>query len=98
MIATPDPAGLGIFVAAALVLLLTPGPAVVYIVARSLDGLSALLTASASAFTAVKYLDAAYLVYLGLRRFLERAPVPDAAPPAARRLRRAFIDGVVVAP
>jgi len=37
MIPTPDLAGLGLFVLAALVLLLTPGPAVLYIVARSID-------------------------------------------------------------
>ena len=33
----PDPSRLGLFVAAALVLLLTPGPAVLYIVTRALD-------------------------------------------------------------
>ena len=37
MIALPDLASLGLFVAAALVLLITPGPAVLYIVARSID-------------------------------------------------------------
>ena len=37
IIVMPDPASLGIFVAAALVLLLTPGPAVLYIVTRSVD-------------------------------------------------------------
>jgi threonine/homoserine/homoserine lactone efflux protein len=37
MILTPDLASLAVFVAAALVLLLTPGPAVLYIVARSID-------------------------------------------------------------
>jgi threonine/homoserine/homoserine lactone efflux protein len=37
MIPLPDPAGLGAFVLTALVLLLTPGPAVLYIVARSID-------------------------------------------------------------
>jgi len=36
-VALPDPSSLGLFVAAALVLLLTPGPAVLYIVTRSLD-------------------------------------------------------------
>jgi threonine/homoserine/homoserine lactone efflux protein len=36
-VALPDPASFGLFVVAALVLLLTPGPAVLYIVTRSLD-------------------------------------------------------------
>ncbi len=75
----PDVSILGLFVAAALVLLLTPGPAVLYIVTRSIDqgrqaglvsmlgvhvgtlvhvlgasaGLSALLMASATLFSAV---------------------------------------------
>ncbi len=122
MIPTPDLASLGIFVVAALVLLLTPGPAVLYIVARSIDqgrraglvsmlgvhagtlvhiaaaaaGLSALLAASATAFSAVKYLGAAYLVYLGVRRILEPAAVEGAGSLRERRLRRAFLDGVVV--
>jgi threonine/homoserine/homoserine lactone efflux protein len=37
MVVIPDLASLAVFVAAALVLLLTPGPAVLYIVARSID-------------------------------------------------------------
>jgi threonine/homoserine/homoserine lactone efflux protein len=122
MIALPDASSLGLFVVAALVLLLTPGPAVLYIVTRSIDGgrraglvsmlgvhvgtlvhvaaaaigLSAVLVASATAFTVVKWLGAAYLVYLGVRRILDRtAPVAaEAARP--RPLRRAFVDGVVV--
>jgi len=122
MIPTPDLASLGIFVVAALVLLLTPGLAVLYIVARSIDqgrragvvsllgvhagtlvhiaaaaaGVSALLAASATAFSAVKYLGAAYLVYLGVRRILERAPAVGDGPARERRLRRAFLDGAVV--
>jgi threonine/homoserine/homoserine lactone efflux protein len=122
MIVLPDWSSLGLFAAAALVLLLTPGPAVLYIVTRSIEqgrraglvsvlgvhvgtlahvaaataGLSALLAASATAFGVVKYLGAGYLVYLGARRLLDR---PAATKPGARRvcrLRRAFLDGVVV--
>src|SRR5262249_16187224 len=37
MIPIPDPSSLALFVAAALLLLVTPGPAVLYIVTRSLD-------------------------------------------------------------
>ena len=37
MIVLPDWSGLGLFVVAALVLLITPGPAVFYIVTRSID-------------------------------------------------------------
>ena len=37
MIAIPEWGSLGVFLAAALLLLVTPGPAVLYIVARSVD-------------------------------------------------------------
>jgi threonine/homoserine/homoserine lactone efflux protein len=122
MIVLPDWSGLGLFVVAALVLLITPGPAVLYIVTRSIDqgrraglvsmlgvhvgtlvhvaaaavGLSAVLVASATAFTAVKWLGAAYLVYLGVRRILDRTVTGSVASGRPRRLRRAFLDGVVV--
>jgi threonine/homoserine/homoserine lactone efflux protein len=94
----PDAASLAVFVAAALALLLVPGPAVLYIVARSIEqgrsaglvsvlgvhlgslvhiaaaavGLSSLLVSSALAFHVVKYLGAAYLVYLGIRALVTR--------------------------
>jgi threonine/homoserine/homoserine lactone efflux protein len=121
MIVVPDLASLAVFIAAALVLLLRPGPAVLYILARSIDqgrraglismlgvhagtlvhigvapaGVSAILAASAPAFGAVKYLGAGYLVYLGIRRLRRRAPTLAPSIPR-RRLRRAFVDGVVV--
>src|ERR671937_1717536 len=43
-------------------------------VAAATSGLSALIVASAVASGVVKYVGAAYLVYLGLRRLLERSP------------------------
>lgn len=117
----PPLAGLGLFIAAALLLLITPGPAVLYIVTRSLDqgrraglvsmlgvhagtlvhiaaaaaGLSALLMASATAFGVVKYLGAGYLIYLGVRRLLDRSTLTADRRPAVR-LSRAFVDGFVV--
>ena len=119
----PDPSRLGLFIGAALVLLLTPGPAVLYVVTRSVAqgpraglvsvlgvhagtlvhvaaavaGLSALLAASATAFSVVKYLGAAYLIYLGVRQVRARAAdAVDARPDAAPGLSRAFVDGFVV--
>lgn len=55
-------------------------------------GISAIIAASATLFAIVKYLGAAYLVYLGLRAIFERAPVdfgqsriPITAPRAFRQ-------------
>ena len=119
----PELSKLLLFSLAAIVLLLTPGPAVLYIVARSLDqgrlagivsvlsievgnfahvlaatfGLSALLLSSALAFSIVKYLGAAYLIYLGLRKLFSRAEPPSTISAPPQRLRRIFSQGVVVA-
>ncbi len=117
-----DPSRLAVFVAASLVLLLTPGPAVLYIVARSIDqgrraglasvlgievgslcqvvaaalGVSALLLSSALAFTIVKYLGAGYLIFLGIRRLLERDLEQQSLAPRPERLTRIFGQGVLV--
>lgn len=61
-------------------------------------GLSLLVAQSAMAFTVVKYVGAAYLVYLGVRLLLRRAATPSqaAAPVVAQGARRALVEGVLV--
>ncbi|WP_137127115.1 LysE family translocator [Roseomonas sp. HF4] len=59
----------------------------------SLAGLGALLAASATVFTVLKFAGAAYLVWLGVRMW--RAPVDAAAAPPVTA-RRAFRDAYVV--
>lgn len=105
------------FLLASFLLLITPGPAVLFIVSRSLDqgpkagvisvagitvgglmhvlfavcGLSALVAASATAFLALKYAGAAYLIYLGIMKLLEKpAPTGERAPLRAKVFWQAF--------
>ena len=121
----PSSSTLALFAVAAVTLLVIPGPAVLYIVTRSVDqgraaglasvcgvhvgtlvhvaaaalGLSALLVSSATAYHAVRWLGAAYLIWLGVRRLLAHDEDAPAAPgPGTRRhgLRRIFAQGVVV--
>jgi len=120
----PDAATFLLFLAAASVVAVTPGPGIFYVLTRSLKGgrgegvastlgnslgglvhvaaaalgLSAVLMASATAFTVVKLAGATYLVYLGVRTLLDRADHADAPPTAepARRHGDAFRQGIVV--
>ena len=114
-------ASLVLFLAAALLLAVTPGPGIFYVAARTLAGgrgegmasvggnalggmvhvfagalgVSALVMASAEAFTVLKYAGALYLVWLGVKTFRDArlaAPLEE----AATGTRKAFVDGVAV--
>jgi threonine/homoserine/homoserine lactone efflux protein len=64
--------------------------------AAATAGLSALIVASGLAFNVVKYAGAAYLVYLGMRKFLERDAAVDVPVERRSALQRAFVRGAVV--
>jgi threonine/homoserine/homoserine lactone efflux protein len=117
----PDPHTLLLFTAASFALLVVPGPAVIYVVTRSVSqgrragivsmlgietgglvhvaaaalGLSALLASSVTAFTALKYLGAAYLLYLGIRKLTEQGDELD-EPSEGHSHPRLFWEGVLV--
>lgn len=122
----PDATQFALFLAAATLLALAPGPGILYVAARSLAGgraegiassfgtglgglahvlagalgVSALVLASAQTFTALKWIGALYLVWLGVRtlrsaRPLALAPAAETATPAVGA-RRAFREGVAV--
>jgi threonine/homoserine/homoserine lactone efflux protein len=59
-------------------------------------GLSALLAQSALAFSLIKYVGAAYLIYLGVRLLMQKTPDGDAKPMSAQGARRAFAEGILV--
>jgi threonine/homoserine/homoserine lactone efflux protein len=116
----PAASTLLLFAVASLALLAVPGPAVFYLVTRSVTqgrsaglvsvlgvetgtfayavaaaaGLTGLIAASETGFAIVRFAGAAYLVYLGIRRLLERGDRDDASAPSARS--RLFLRGLVV--
>jgi threonine/homoserine/homoserine lactone efflux protein len=67
----------------------------VHVLAAAL-GLSALLVSSATAFMVVKYLGAAYLIYLGARKLLEKSEHAQIEAPPPQKLSRIFTQGVIV--
>mgnify|MGYP001236402911 CR=1 FL=1 len=116
-----DASQLALFLAAALVIAITPGPGIFYVAARTLAGgraeglastfgtgigglfhiaagalgVSALIMASAEAFTILKFAGAAYLVWLGLKTIREaRFALPQGV--TRTGAGRAFREGILV--
>ncbi len=110
-----------LFLAAAALIALSPGPGILYVAARTLAGgrneglassfgtgiggllhvvagavgVSALVMASAEAFTVLKWAGALYLIWLGLKTLREaRVTLPTAPSPPGTA--RAFREGIVV--
>lgn len=120
----PDMSTLAIFVGASLMLLVIPGPAVMYIVARGIHqgrsaalvstlgievgtliqllaatvGLSAIVSSSELTFTAVQWLGAGYLVWLGTNALLEQSEHAGSGGEAgtSTALKPIFLQGVLV--
>ena len=65
-------------------------------VAAAALGISLLIAQSASAFSLVKYVGAAYLIYLGIRMLLSKQHALPAAAVTAQGPRSAFLEGIVV--
>ena len=109
------------FFIAAVVLAVTPGPGIAYVVARTAAGgraeglaccvgtgiggllhvgaaalgLSVLLAQSATAFSIVKYVGAAYLVYLGVCLLMSKS-APATVQTGSTGARRALLEGILV--
>ena len=110
------------FLLAAVLLAITPGPGIAYVVARTAAGgrteglasclgtglggsvhvvaaalgLSFIIAESALAFNLLKYLGAAYLVYLGIHMLLRKEHELPAMTPRSQGPRRAFREGIMV--
>jgi threonine/homoserine/homoserine lactone efflux protein len=118
----PDLENALLFLAVATILVISPGPAVLYIVAKSIEqgykagiisvlgiglgglvhvigagfGISAILVTSATAFLVLKYLGAVYLIYLGVKKMLEKPAIDQQPIHIKKRHTQIFYEGVLV--
>ena len=110
-----------LFFAASWILIVTPGPDIVYVVTRGISqgrkagmvsaagvtmgilvhtvfaslGLAVILRTSALAFLAVKFAGAAYLVYLGIKAFMDRTEFAIGNDKPAAGTGTIFVQGVL---
>jgi threonine/homoserine/homoserine lactone efflux protein len=113
------------FALTSLVLIVIPGPSVLFTIGRALSlgrrgalrsvlgnatgcclqvvavavGVGALVERSSELYLAIRYLGAAYLIFLGVQAFRHRRALADALATATvplRSSRRQFLDGVLV--
>lgn len=110
------------FLVTAVILAITPGPGIAYVVARTVSGgraeglasclgtglggllhvgaaslgLSVLVAPSAMAFSVVKYIGAAYLIYLGVRMLMRKDPAFQVDQVTSQGARSALLEGIIV--
>lgn len=118
----PDVAVILVFLGAGFIMLIVPGPAVLYITAQSIDqgtkagifstlgiavgslihvtlaalGISTILVTSAEAFSLVKYIGAGYLIYLGVRKILEKEKIEQLQKTIEIKYSGIFYKGILV--
>lgn len=117
----PETSSLLLYLSAAFILAVTPGPGIFYVLTRSIKGgrregyqssfgtaiggmfhvlvaalgLSAILATSALAFSLVKYIGAAYLIYLGIQILRKNETLELNESENGEQNNRAFYQGIV---
>ncbi|WP_420579806.1 LysE family translocator [Reichenbachiella sp.] len=118
----PNPENILLFITAATILIVVPGPALLYIMTKSIEqgykaglasvlgvgvgamvhviaasvGISALLVASATAFSILKYGGAAYLIYLGIKKLTDKTTPIESVKKERKSFSSIFYEGIVV--